>query len=136
MTETKMRKLTVNDLVEAGACRGALDWLREGLAERFSNVDEAWVKCPEGDWMLWVLQNFPNEENRPAILAAIQYVIGNFCRDAIDPGLFTYPVDSVTKVLVGACDDLFSSYGTSILIKRFFPKVPNIPVDHFVDEED
>ena len=32
------------------ACQEAIDW-----AEQYDSLDKAWLKCEQGDWMLWLV---------------------------------------------------------------------------------
>lgn len=63
----------ITTLKRQGACKEATDWLEN---EGFKTLDEAWLVCERGDWMLWLagkLSGEPgSEKRRKLVLAACE----------------------------------------------------------------
>ena len=52
----------IHKLEALGACPEALDWLR---AEKHPTLAAAWVACPRGDWMLWLIGHLSGRVGDP-----------------------------------------------------------------------
>ncbi|MFH1485103.1 MAG: putative immunity protein, partial [Chloroflexota bacterium] len=61
-------KSWLEPIKEMGACVDALEW-----ADKYGSLEEAWVVCERGDWMLWLLGKLsgpPESESRKKLVLA------------------------------------------------------------------
>jgi hypothetical protein len=61
----------IKELQQLGACIDALRWGKD-----YPTLQEAWVKCERGDWMLWLLGKLSgkpmSDERKKLVLIACQ----------------------------------------------------------------
>ena len=49
-----MRKITVNDLKELGACGEAIDWMKKTYPDGVDITDEVLLSVPDKKWIVWL----------------------------------------------------------------------------------
>jgi hypothetical protein len=55
-------------LIELHACSSSIRWLDE---EGICSIEEAWSKCPRGDWLLWLAARIGLDEDRHKTIVKI-----------------------------------------------------------------
>ena len=54
-----MRDSDLQRIIGHGACREAVEWLKKQ-----NSIEEAWLRCRRGDWMLWWLSRISGVTSR------------------------------------------------------------------------